>query len=123
ACDRHTQRQSREVVASVSRAGRRVPILVLVEESDFGDYYDLMKMGVPYYYEFREGAKRIYGALSQPVSYAAAPLWKRGLAMTREAQKTDAIAEAQLFRETVEKTNQWLRELSDRLEWDEPRRV
>jgi DNA-binding NtrC family response regulator len=72
ACDRQTQQRSRDVVASLSRAGRRVPILVLVEEADFSDYYDLMERGVRYYYEFREGAERISGALSQAVSIAAA---------------------------------------------------
>lgn len=72
ACDRQTQQRSRDVVASVSRVGRRVPILVLVEESDFGDYYDLMERGVRYYYEFREGPERICGALSRAVNFAAA---------------------------------------------------
>ena len=72
ACDRQTEQRSREVVASLSRVGRRVPILVLVEEADFGDYYGLMSSGVNYYYEFREGPERISGALSQAVSWAAA---------------------------------------------------
>lgn len=43
--------------------------------------------------------------------------------MPRVKQDIDAVTEAQLFRETVDKTNQWLRELSERLVWDEPRRV
>lgn len=72
ACDRQTEQQSREVIASLSRLGRRVPILVLVEEADFGDYYGLMNSGVHYYYEFREGPERISGALSRAVSGAAA---------------------------------------------------
>lgn len=72
ACDRETQQRSRDVVASVSRLGRRIPILVLVEESDFSDYYDLMERGVRYYYEFREGPERISGALSRAVNFAAA---------------------------------------------------
>lgn len=43
--------------------------------------------------------------------------------MPKQKQEIDVIAEAQLFRETIEKTNQWLRELADRLKWDDPRRV
>lgn len=72
ACDCQTEQRSREVIASLSRVGRRVPILVLVEEADFGDYYGLMSSGVHYYYEFSEGPERISGALSRAVSCAAA---------------------------------------------------
>lgn len=43
--------------------------------------------------------------------------------MTKQKQEVDVVAEAQLFRETIEKTNQWLRELTDRLKWDDPHRV
>lgn len=43
--------------------------------------------------------------------------------MAKQKHEIDVIAEAQLFRETTEKTNQWLRELADRLKWDDPRRV
>lgn len=71
-CDRQTEQQSRGVVASMSSVGRRIPILVLVEEADFGDYYFLMNSGVHYYYEFREGPERISSALSQAASWAAA---------------------------------------------------
>jgi uncharacterized protein (DUF2267 family) len=43
--------------------------------------------------------------------------------MSKVKQEVDVISEAQLFRETIEKTNQWLRELSERLVWDDPHRV
>ena len=43
--------------------------------------------------------------------------------MMKQKKEVDVVAEAQLFRETIEKTNQWLRELADRLKWDDPRLV
>jgi uncharacterized protein (DUF2267 family) len=43
--------------------------------------------------------------------------------MARGKQAVDAVTEAELFRDTTEKANQWLRELADRLKWDDPRRV
>lgn len=72
ACDRQTEQRSKDVIASLSRIGRRIPILVLVEEANFGDYYGLMNSGAHYYYEYREGAERISGALNQAMSWAAA---------------------------------------------------
>lgn len=71
-CDGQVGQRSRDVVASLSRMGRRVPVLVLVEEADFSAYYSLMNSGVHYYYEFREGSERISGALSRAASWAAA---------------------------------------------------
>lgn len=72
ACDRQTEQRSKGVIASLSRLGRRVPVFVLVEESDFGDYYGLMCSGVHYYYELREGPECIAGALSRAARCAAA---------------------------------------------------
>lgn len=43
--------------------------------------------------------------------------------MLKQQDKTDVIEEAALFHESVEKSNDWLRELSARLKWDDPRQV
>ena len=45
-------------------SARRVPIVVLVEEPNFGDYYYLMSHGAQYYYQLSEGPEKISRAIN-----------------------------------------------------------
>jgi DNA-binding NtrC family response regulator len=47
-------RDAHEVLAAVEAAQRRAPVVVLVDESDFGDYYSLMRLGALEYFEMSE---------------------------------------------------------------------
>lgn len=71
-CDQQTDQRSRAVVATVDHLARRVPIFVIVEQSDFSDYYYLMNHGVKYYYQLSEGPERISGAVSWAVNGSGA---------------------------------------------------
>ncbi len=47
-------RDAHAVLAAIESAHRRVPVVVLVDESDFGDYYALMRLGALEYFEMSE---------------------------------------------------------------------
>ena len=63
ACDLGSKRWSLAAFAALRRAGRRTLLFVIVERSDFGNYYDLMKEGAQCYYELSEGPERISRAV------------------------------------------------------------
>lgn len=63
-CDETIERRSRTVLASLGQYGRRVPIFVVTEQSDFGDYYYLMNEGAQCYYQLNEGPERISRAVN-----------------------------------------------------------
>lgn len=72
ACDQETDHQSRAVVDSVGRLMRRVPVFVIVEETDFSDYHYLMNHGVKFYYQLSEGPERISSAVNWAAMSAVA---------------------------------------------------
>lgn len=47
-------RDAHDVLAAVEAAHRSAPVVVLVDESDFGDYYALMRLGALEYFEISE---------------------------------------------------------------------
>jgi len=71
-CDQQTDQQSRSVVDAVDHLARRVPIFVIVEQSNFSDYYYLMHHGVKCYYQLSEGPDRISSAVSWAANSSAA---------------------------------------------------
>ena len=63
ACDRGSERWSLAAVAALRNSGRRTGLFVIVERSDFSNYYNLMKDGAQCYYELSEGPERISRAV------------------------------------------------------------
>jgi DNA-binding NtrC family response regulator len=47
-------RDAHQVLAAIESAQRQAPVVVLVDESDFGDYYALMRLGALEYFEMSE---------------------------------------------------------------------
>jgi DNA-binding NtrC family response regulator len=43
-----------DLLAAVEAAHRRAPVVVLVDETDFGDYYSLMRLGALEYFAMHE---------------------------------------------------------------------
>ena len=66
-CDKEYGRTSREVLAALAAGLRSSPVVVLVERSEFGDYYDVMARGACCYYEQTESPRLI----AQAVEWAA----------------------------------------------------
>ncbi len=47
-------RDAHDLLAAVESAHRRAPVVVLVDETDFGDYYSLMRLGALEYFAMHE---------------------------------------------------------------------
>jgi len=71
-CDNQHGRISRQVLDSMAAGMRNAPVVVLVERSDFGDYYDVMAQGAFCYYEQSESPKAIANAVWWTASTRAA---------------------------------------------------
>lgn len=62
-CDQGSEGMTRRVLESLHAGLRNSPVIVLVERSEFGDYYDMMNRGANYYYEQSENPRRIAQAV------------------------------------------------------------
>lgn len=47
-------RDAHDVLAAIDAAHRTAPVVVLVDETDYGDYYSLMRLGALEYFEIGE---------------------------------------------------------------------
>ena len=72
ACDRGSKMWSLAAFAALRRSGRRALLFVIVERSNFGNYYNLMKEGAQCYYELSEGPERISRAVRWLVTSSTA---------------------------------------------------
>jgi len=71
-CDKQYGRRSREVLDALEAGLRGSPVVVLVERSEFGDYYDVMGRGAFCYYEQSENPRRIAEAVEWAANNRAA---------------------------------------------------
>lgn len=65
ACEEQKRRRALDVVAILGKAASRVPIVVLAEDTDFGDYYYLMNHGVLGYFQVNEDPEQISRAIAR----------------------------------------------------------
>lgn len=63
-------RLTQKILDRLSDGNRRPPVVVLVDESDFSDYYELMGAGASDYYSLSEGAAVIARAVRQAAARA-----------------------------------------------------